>query len=112
MLYSPAFDTFIEVQGEGRILGFAKDVKPYLKPRRLALGSGAVLVTTTDGLLDSENLRGERFGKERLRRSVRSRLSSPAAQIGSGAMDDFSAFTDGRQEDDITLFVMKLRSEK
>jgi hypothetical protein len=110
MLYSPAFDTFIEVQGEGKILGFAKDVKPYLKPRKLSLGSGAVLVATTDGLLDSENLRGERFGKERLRRSVRSRLASPAAQIGSGAMDDFLTFTDGRQEDDITLFVMKLRS--
>jgi hypothetical protein len=112
MLYSPAFDTFIEVQGEGKILGFAKDLKPYLKPRKLALGSGAVLVTATDGLLDSENLRGERFGKERLRRSVHSRLSLASTEIASGAMDDLSAFTDGRQEDDITLFVMKLRSPK
>jgi hypothetical protein len=112
MLYSPAYDAFIEVQGEGKILGFAKDVKPYLKPRKLALGSDALLVTTTDGLLDGENLRGEPFGKERLRRSVRSRLSSSAADIASGAMDDFSAYTDGRQEDDITLFVMKRRSLK
>jgi len=112
MLYSPAYDAFIEVQGEGKILGFVKDVKPYLKPRKLGLGPGAVLVATTDGLLDSENLRGERFGKERLRRSVRSRLSLASAEIASGAMDDFSAFTDGRQEDDITLFVMKQRSLK
>jgi Serine phosphatase RsbU, regulator of sigma subunit len=112
MLYSPAFDTFIEVQGEGRILGFVKDVKPYLKPRRLALGSGTALVAATDGMLDSENLRGERFGKERLRRSVHGRLALTAAEISAGAIDDLAAFTDNRQEDDVTLFVMKLRSDK
>jgi Stage II sporulation protein E (SpoIIE) len=110
MLYSPAFDTFIEVQGEGRILGFVKDVAPYLKPRRLALTQGSVLIASTDGLLDSENLRGERFGKERLRRSVHERLGLTAAEISSGAMGDLLAFTDKRQDDDVTLFVMKHNS--
>jgi hypothetical protein len=109
MLYSPSFDTFIEVQGEGRILGFVKDVAPYLKPRKLALSPGSALIASTDGLLDSENLRGERFGKERFRRSVHERLGLTAAEIASGSMEDFLAFTDRRQEDDVTLFVMKLR---
>ena len=110
MLYSPSFDTFIEVQGEGRILGFVKDVAPYLKPRKLALAPGSALIAATDGLLDSENLRGERFGKERFRRSVHERLSLPASDIAAGAIEDFLAFTDRRQEDDVTLFVMKLRA--
>jgi serine phosphatase RsbU (regulator of sigma subunit) len=110
MLYSPAFDTFIEVQGEGRILGFVKDVAPYLKPRRLALTPGSAIVASTDGLLDSENLRGERFGKERLRRSVHERLGLTAAEISSGSMGDLLSFTDQRQDDDVTLFVMKLNS--
>jgi hypothetical protein len=108
LLYSPSFDTFIEVQGEGKILGFVKDVAPYIKPRKLSLSAGSALVTTTDGILDSENLRGERFGKERLRRAVHERMSLPAAGITAGVMDDFLTFTDQRQEDDITLFVMKL----
>jgi hypothetical protein len=108
MLYSPSFDTFIEVQGEGRILGFVKDVAPFLKPRKLALSAGSALIAATDGLLDSENLRGERFGKERFRRSVHERLGLSAAEISSGAIEDFLAFTDQRQEDDVTLFVMKL----
>jgi hypothetical protein len=107
-LYSPSFDTLIEVQGEGKILGFVKDIAPYLKPRKLALSPGSALVTSTDGILDSENLRGERFGKERLRRSVHKRLGLSAAEISAGAMEDFLAFTDQRQEDDITLFIMKL----
>lgn len=108
LLYSPAFDTFIEVQGEGKILGFVKDIAPFLKPRKLALSPGAALVTATDGIMDSENLRGERFGKERLRRSVHERLALSAAEISAGTIEDFLAFTDQRQEDDITLFVMKL----
>jgi hypothetical protein len=108
-LYSSTFDTFIEVQGEGKILGFVKDVSPFLKPRKLTLSPGSALVTSTDGILDAENLRGERFGKERLRRSVHSRLSLSAAEITAGTMEDMLAFTDKRQEDDVTLFVMKLQ---
>jgi hypothetical protein len=108
LLYSPSFDTFIEVQGEGRILGFVKDIAPLLKPRKLALSPGSALVTATDGILDSENLRGERFGKERLRRSIHERLGLTAAEISAGTMEDFLSFTDQRQEDDVTLFVMKL----
>jgi len=108
LLYSPSFDTFIEVQGEGKILGFVKDISPYLKPRKLALSPGSAIVTSTDGILDSENLRGERFGRERLIRSVHGRLALSAAEISTGAIDDFLVFTDQRQEDDITLFVMKL----
>lgn len=108
LLYSPGFDTFIEVQGEGKILGFVKDVSAFLKPRKLALSPGSALVTSTDGIMDGENLRGERYGKERLLRSVRGRLALPAAEICAGAIDDFLAHTDKRLEDDITLLVMKL----
>jgi hypothetical protein len=112
LMFAPSFDTFIEVQGDGKILGFAKDIAPFIKPRKLALAPGSILVATTDGILDCENLRGERFGKDRLRRAVHDRLALSAAEITTGAVEDMMDFTDGRQEDDITLFVMKLRSEK
>jgi serine phosphatase RsbU (regulator of sigma subunit) len=70
-------------------------------------------VAVTDGVTDSESLRGDRFGKDRLKRSVRDRLGRPAREIADGVVDDLMAFTDRRQEDDITLLVMKLgeRSE-
>ncbi|MEI6875902.1 MAG: SpoIIE family protein phosphatase, partial [Spirochaetota bacterium] len=86
LLYSPSFDTFIDVQGEGKILGFVKDISPFLKPRKLIVPAGSALVTATDGILDSENLRGERIGRERLRHSVRERLDLPSAEIASGVM--------------------------
>jgi hypothetical protein len=107
MLYSPAFDTFIDVQGEGRILGFAKDVSSMLRPRKLALPAGSTLVAATDGALDSENLRGERFGAERLRRSIHGRLALSSSDITAGVVDDLMSFTDNRQEDDVTVLAIK-----
>jgi serine phosphatase RsbU (regulator of sigma subunit) len=41
---------------------------------------------------------------------VHERLRLGAAEIAAGAMEDFMSFTDRRQEDDVTLFVMKLRA--
>ncbi len=108
LLYSPALDTFVEVQGEGRVLGFVRDIGPHLKPRKVALPPGSVLAVATDGVTDSESIRGERFGKDRLRRSVRERLDAPSREIAEGALDDLLAFTDRKQEDDLTLLVLKI----
>jgi len=108
LLYSPGLDTFIEVQGEGRVLGFVRDISPYVKPRKIAVPPGSVLAAATDGVTDSESLRGERFGKERLKRSIRERLDHPSQEIADGVVDDLLAFTDRKQEDDITLLVMKI----
>lgn len=108
LLYSPSFDAFVEVQGEGKVLGFVRDISPWLKPRKLSLPPGSALVVTTDGILESENLRGERFGKDRLRRSALGRMGDPARRIADGAFEDLLAFTDQRQEDDITLLVVKI----
>jgi hypothetical protein len=114
LLYSPSFDAFIEVQGEGRILGFVRDVAPFLKPRKLTLPPGSILIASTDGVVDSENLRGDRFGKDRLVRAAHQRLAASSADIAGGIVEDLLDFTGRKQEDDITLLVLKLsqRSEK
>lgn len=106
-LYSPSFDAFIEVQGEGRVLGFVRNVAPFLKPRKLSLPAGSILVGATDGIIESESLRGERFGKDRLVKAVHERKGLPAAEIADGVVGELLDFTARKQEDDITLLVMK-----
>jgi len=108
LFYSPNFDAFIEVQGQGKVLGFARDIRPYLKPRKLALPPGSALVISTDGVIDGVNIRGERFGKERLIRSARERLGKSAREIADGTIGDLLSFTEQKQEDDITLLIMKI----
>jgi hypothetical protein len=112
LLYSPSFDTFVEVQGEGKILGFVRDVKPYLKPRKLALPPGSALVASTDGVTDAESLRGERYGKDRLKKAVLGRLAAGSRAIADSVVEDLMAFTDRKQEDDITLVVMKFSERR
>ncbi|MEI6388284.1 MAG: PP2C family protein-serine/threonine phosphatase [Spirochaetota bacterium] len=112
LLYSPNFDAFMDVQGEGRILGFVRDVAPFLKPRKILLPPGSMLVSSTDGIIESENLRADRFGKERLVRSVRGRLKSDSRTITDGVIEDLLDFTARRQEDDITLLVMKFNQTR
>lgn len=113
-LYSPSFDAFIEVQGEGRVLGFVRDITKFLKPRKLTLPLGSILVATTDGIIESENVRGERFGKDRLVKSVHDRKDQSSRAIADSVVEDLLDFTGSGQEDDITLLVMKFqqRSDK
>ena len=106
-LYSPSFDAFIEVQGEGRILGFVRDITKFLKPRKLSLPQGSILVASTDGIIESENLRSERFGKDRLVKSVHDRKGLPARAVADGVVEELLDFTGRNQEDDITLLIMK-----
>ena len=90
LFYSPSFDTFIEVQGEGKVLGFVRDISKALKTRKLILPPDSALVAATDGITDSENLRGERFGRERLRRSVAQRLGPAPRKLPTVSSAIFS----------------------
>ncbi len=106
-LYSPSFDAFIEVQGEGKVLGFVRDVTPFLKPRKLTLPQGSILVASTDGIIESENVRAERFGKERMVKAVHDRKAQDAKTIAEAVVDELLDFTGRAQEDDITILIMK-----
>ncbi len=109
LFYSPAFESFVEVGGQNsKVLGFARNIKPYLKPRKLSLPPDSAIVISTDGILESESLAQERFGTERLIKSVSSRLGSSAKEITDGTIEDLLKFTENRQDDDMTLLVMKM----
>lgn len=109
-MYSPAFNTVIEVQGDGRVLGFIRDIRPYLRLRRVPLVKDSVLVISTDGILESESLRGERYGKERLTRSFSAHREESARDLVEGLLRDLLAYTDNRLEDDVTIFALKYDS--
>ncbi len=106
MLRSPSFDTVIEVQGEGRMLGIVRNILPYLKPKKLPLPHGSTLVITTDGILEAANIRGEQYGKERLARIINENKNRPASDIIEAVLDSANAFTDKRLDDDITILAI------
>jgi len=100
---SPSLDSVIETQGEGKMLGFVKNIEPYLKTRKLALPPGSRLLISTDGIVEAESVRGERYGKERLVRILGENKASSAAETVEAVVRSASAFAGGRLDDDITV---------
>jgi sigma-B regulation protein RsbU (phosphoserine phosphatase) len=75
----------------------------------IVLESGDIMLVGTDGLWESRDLAGEAFGPERLHTTILSRRQGTAAEIYSAAMEAVRVFRgSGRQEDDVTLVVVKV----
>lgn len=106
-LYTAAYNNAIEIQGDGKVLGFVKDITKYLKVKKIALNPQDVILMTTDGLVDSTNLRGERFGKDRVQKMLIDNRSYPAGRIAKFLCDNLAEFVSRELDDDITVLVMK-----
>ena len=112
ILYDAATDEFDELVGSGIALGVDKSYRfdAYL---RKGWNYGQVLLIGTDGIWDTRNPSGEQFGKERLRKVLRRNSHVSAAGILKAVTDELAEFRrNGDQEDDITLVVIKAKSEK
>ena len=88
------------------MLGFVRNVTPYLKTRKLVLTPGSRLVMATDGILDAESIRGERYGKERLSRILAENTGSTAAATIDAMTASVESFAGGRIDDDYTVLVL------
>jgi len=108
-VYDPVSDSFRELGGSGMALGVddAWNYQQYLEP---GCTGNEIILIGTDGIWETENPLGERFGKERLRQIIRRWCRSSSSYMIEAV---FSAISDFRQTsvqaDDITLVVVKGR---
>ncbi len=106
-LYTASYNNAIEIQGDGKVLGFVRDITKYLKVKKIILNPQDIILMTTDGLVDSTNLRGERFGKDRVQRLLLDNRSYPAGRMAQFLCDSLTEFVSRELEDDITVLVFK-----
>ena len=72
-----------------------------------------VLIFYTDGLTESRNEQNEMFGKERVKKIIRSSYAKDAQSIMEDLIDAFKSFTNNvKRDDDITIVVMKRENSK
>ena len=110
-LYTASYNNAIEIQGDGKVLGFVRDIGKYLKVKKIVLNPQDIILLTTDGLVDATNLRGERFGKDRVQRMLMDNRSYPAGRMAKFLCDHLSEFVSREIEDDITVLVFKYLSK-
>lgn len=112
MLYTKSYNNVIEIQGDGRVLGFVPDISTYAKVKKIKLNPGDVIFSCTEGLIESQSLRGESFGKARLQKSIMENLNYSANKITQFTYENLREFTSKEQAADITCLAMKIFADK
>jgi sigma-B regulation protein RsbU (phosphoserine phosphatase) len=108
LVYDPSRDVFEELKGAGVVLGF-DDAWSYKQYKYEKWPEGMHILIGTDGIWETENDVGERFGKQRLQNVIRRHRQLSAAQLVEEVSTELIRFRGQQpQKDDITLVVIKI----
>jgi serine phosphatase RsbU (regulator of sigma subunit) len=91
------------LQSTATVLGLFEDWRCEVAEVQFAPGD--TLVLYTDGITEAANASDEEFGELRLREAVRGGLSLPVMQLQQRVLDAVLQFSQGKQEDDITIVI-------
>ena len=111
LMYNQSYNNVIEIQGEGRVLGFVKNIEKLIKVKKVKLNPGDIVLACTDGLLNAKNIRGEKFGKDRIQQSIVENLFYPAEKMSQFLHDQLLDFTSKELEDDVSVVTIKYLSK-
>ena len=107
-MYNKTYNNMIEIQGEGRVLGFAEDISSLIKVKKVQLASGDLLVGVTNGLIETKSMRGESFGKARIQRVVLDNIKQPAEKLCGFLSTAVREFVDKEMEEDASALIVKI----
>ncbi|HHP7236622.1 MAG TPA: SpoIIE family protein phosphatase [Desulfobacterales bacterium] len=107
MVYDSRTEVFQYLKGEGLALGVDANWQ-YEEYRFTEIAGSTVILIGTDGLWETENERGEKFGRDRLRAVLKQNSQRSSQEIVETILAAINSFRgDARQADDITLVVVR-----
>lgn len=92
------------IQSKGMLLGFSADGN--YTDQEIKLASGDIIFLTTDGIIESRNSEGIQFGTGKFNEIVQ--LMLPEDSPNDVLKKEFTEFTSGKFEDDISLITIKV----
>src|SRR5262249_53548721 len=108
LVYDAANNQFREDAGGDLPLGVVPDTD-YSELKAAPLVVGQILMIGTDGVWGMMNPAGERYGKDRLRETIRAAAGGSARHIVTAILDSLKEFRkDRRPTDDVTFVVIKV----
>ncbi len=111
LLYRPERDRFAELKGEGMALGVEADYR-YRVRRAPEIAAGHVIALGTDGIWETFDRNGKRYGMRRFRNVIRRNARKDAGAILDAVYADVQRFAYGtKREDDISLVIVKAGPE-
>ena len=107
--FDPYTGNFEELAGHSLPLGVSEKAA-YQEFQRKIL-PGQIILIGTDGIWESQNARGQMFGKERFRQVISAHARETAIEILQAVIDELNRFSHPLgKEDDVTLVVIKVNS--
>ena len=111
VLYDLKENRFTELKGNGIALGIDENIV-YDQDRVGGLNGPCIIAAGTDGLSEARNKEGQMYGKDRIKDVLGRHAGETASVILDEVFKDVKRFSSGvRQEDDMTLVIMKLAAE-
>ncbi|MFW5636538.1 MAG: PP2C family protein-serine/threonine phosphatase [Thermodesulfobacteriota bacterium] len=111
LIYDPDTDAFVELTGEGFVLGVDDEWK-FEEYAHSGWKENQMALIGTDGIWETENPHGAPYGKERLRNLIRRHHADTPARVMRAVIYDLAAFRgDAKQEDDVTMVIIKGSNE-
>ncbi len=107
-LYTKSYNNVIEIQGEGKVLGFVENISELITVKEMQLHAGDIVLTCSDGVTDSLSLRGELYGKKRIENVLLENMLYPSQNICQFLYDDLQSFTAKGISDDVSVLLLKL----
>ena len=108
-MYNSVYNNVIEIQGEGHVLGFKKDISNLIRVKKVKLSANDIVLACTDGLIEARSLRGETFGKTRVQSQMLENSSFPADKMAQFTYENLVQFSSRALEDDITVLILKYK---
>jgi sigma-B regulation protein RsbU (phosphoserine phosphatase) len=105
--FDPGSANFEELAGHSLPLGVSE--KAAYQEFQQKILPGQILLIGTDGIWESQNARGQMFGKERFHQVARAHAKETATGILQAVIDELNRFCHPLvKEDDVTLVVIKV----
>ena len=108
IVYSPNNNTFSDLKGKGLALGV--DLSWEYEENSLSLDNGQqIILIASDGVWDTENDKGERFGKERVKSILADNCHLSSEDIIAAITSEIDNFRSTKPlTDDVTLVITKV----
>ena len=108
IFYDPESGLFEDLAGPGLALGVDGEWN-YVTSRKEGLKEGQIIVLGTDGIWETQNPKGELFGKEAIFKIIREHAGAGSNALLDIIIDALDRFRAGfNLQDDVTLIVVKI----
>jgi serine phosphatase RsbU (regulator of sigma subunit) len=107
LVWRSGLKNFEELSTDDPLMGI--DPLSVYHEKNMVVSRGDVIVLYTDGVVETANEKGERFGMEAFRRLVKEKVDESSTDIVDGIIDEVFAHAGGEKiKDDITVLVCKV----